>query len=98
MKAILQAYNERNEQFGRPIGCSKFRILVRRSGIKTAKFEAEILKRHGDPKVADCFLKALQAMEDKDLHYPSFMYGSTYKFVFDVCADGEPLSLGSGCL
>lgn len=98
METILRAYNERNEQFGRPVGCTKFRILVRRSGIRTAKFSAEILEQHGDPKVAECFLKALQAMEDKDLHYPSFMYGSTYRFVFDVCANGQPLSVGGGCL
>lgn len=98
MDTILRAYNERNEQFGRPVGCTKFRIHVQRSGIKTAKFEAEILKQHDDPKVAECFLKALQAMEDKDLHYPSLMYGSTYRFVFDVCANGQPLSVGGGCL
>jgi hypothetical protein len=90
MENILGAYNERNEQFGRPVGCTKFRITVRRSGLKTAKFEAQVLEQHGNPKVAECFLKALEAMEDKDLHYPSLMYGRTYRFVFDVCANGHP--------
>jgi hypothetical protein len=98
MDTILRAYNERNEQFGRPMGCTKFRITVQRSGLKTAKFKTEVLTQRGDPKVAHCFENALHSVEAKDMHYPSLLYGRTYQFVFDVCANGEPLSLGHGCL